>query len=67
MCKEGKEQDINRVGCIGQSSVGFGTLGEVITGQCRMEKSVTRKDKSTYNSFIWNQVNGFPPFVSYFQ
>ena len=21
MCKEGKEQDINRVGCIGQSSV----------------------------------------------
>ena len=40
------------MGCIGQTSVGLGKLGEVIAGQCRMEKSIAGKGKSTYNSHL---------------
>ena len=40
------------MGCIGQISVGLGKLGEVIAGQCRMEKSIAGKEKSTYNTHL---------------
>ena len=39
-------------GCIEQSSVGLGRLGEVIAGYRRMEKSIAGKGKSTLISFI---------------
>ena len=40
------------MGCIGQISVGLGKLGEVIAGQCRIEKSIAGKEKSTYNTHL---------------
>ena len=41
------------MGCIGQISVGLGKLGEVIAGQCRMEKSIAGKGNQA-TTLIWN-------------
>ena len=51
------------MGCIGQISVGLGKLGEVIAGQCRMEKSIAGKGKSTYNSHL--ELSKYTIFLEY--